>query len=163
MTAVLALLVLGIAWSSGSGPGDSRALAREETIMDSSDSGAAQPRDPRTSRPALPEILSLAVERVRVEPRKYKFVESVLADEREATAFTIEVKGTLRLDMNATPVLYVGEVELSACEQLGDGRYRFLAFAKEQKAMRAGAPISLGWPGHKPHPETRFRYEGVRR
>jgi hypothetical protein len=159
----LVLFVAGIVCASGSGPHDGLALVREEKIMDSTDGGAAQPRGRRIRRQPLPEILSLTVERVRVEPRTHKFVRSVQEDTREALAFTIDVNGELRLDVNATPVLYVGDVELSHGESLGKGRYRFLAFDSEQKAMRAEAPISLGWPGHKPHPQTRFRYEPVRR
>jgi hypothetical protein len=158
------LVVLAIVGAWGSGPrGNNVGLVKGEQIMDGADSGAAQARGPRVRRSSLPEIVSLTFEHVKVEPRSYKFVRSVQDDAREALAFVITVKGELRLDMNATPVLYVGDVELSQGESLGDGRYRFLAFPSEQKRMRAGAPISLGWPGHKPHQQTRFRYEPDRR
>ena len=162
-SATIALSILGIAWPSTNAQAHGVTLLREETIMDSSDSGAAQARGPRNRRRPLPEIVSLRVERIRVEPKSYKFVRSVQQDAGEALAFTVELKGELRLDVDATPVLYVGDVELSQGESLGKARYRFLAFAAEQTAMRADAPISLGWPGHKPHPQTRFRYEPDRR
>ncbi len=158
----LALSILGIALLTHA-QAHGTALLGEDTIMDSSDSGAAQARGPRPGRPPLPEIISLTLERVRVEPRSYKFVRSVQEDAAEALAFIVELTGELRLDVDATPVLYVGDVELSQGESLGKARYRFLAFAAEQDAMRAGAPISLGWPGHKPHQQTRFRYELDRR
>jgi hypothetical protein len=154
------LAVLAMLGGSRSGQyADDLGLVKGELIMDSGDSGAAQARGPRVGKRPLPAIVSLTLERVIVEPRSYKFVRSVQEDAREALAFVITVKGELRLDVNATPVLYVGDVELSQAESLGDGRYRFLAFPAEQKDMRAGAPISLGWPGHKPHQQTRFRYE----
>jgi hypothetical protein len=162
-SAALVLSILAIAWPLTHAQAHGATFLREETIMDSSDSGSAQARGPRSRRPPLPEIISLAVERVRVEPRSYKFVRSVQEDAAEALAFTVELKGELRLDVDATPVLYVGDVELSQGESLGGARYRFLAFAAEQKSLRADAPISLGWPGHKPHVQTRFRYEPERR
>ena len=52
----------------------------------------------------------------------------------------------------------VGTVELSHVEHLDKTSYRYLALPEEEELMRAGAPVSLGWPGEKPHHETRFHF-----
>lgn len=131
--------------------------------MNSADSST--PRDPgrRGRRPDIPDIVSLTIARVPFTRPSYEFVRTAYPDAAEALAFTIEVKSEFRLDRNATPVLYVGDVELTHSESLGEHRYRFLAFPADERAMRPEAPISLGWPGHRPHQQTRFRYEPPRK
>lgn len=158
----IACLILGIACAAPghrSSEGDV-VSTREEAKMNGTDSSTAPDPQSPVRRPYLPAIVSLRVERIPWEPPRYEFVESVLADVKEALAFDVELKEELPLDRGATPVLYVGSVELSAVEAMGEMRYRFLAFPAEEEAMRRGAPISLGWPGENPHPETLFRFEG---
>ena len=128
--------------------------------MNGMDSSTAAGRGPRIGRPNLPAIVSLEIRRVPFRAPSYRFVRSVLADAKEALAFDVELAGELPLDRDATPVLYVGAVELSHVESLGRRRYRFLALAREEASLRQGAPISLGWPGHKPHLETKFQFAG---
>jgi hypothetical protein len=106
----------------------------------------------------LPAILSLAVQRVPFEPPSFRFIRSVLADVTEVLAFDVELAGVLPLDTDATPVLYIGTVELSYVEHVGKVSYRYVALPEQEELMRAGAPVSLGWPGEKPHHETRFHF-----
>ena len=163
--ATLTALFLGFACAApGHPPGrDGAAPVEEETTMNGTDSSTASGPGRRTPRPYLPRIVRLVIERVPFEPPSYKFVQSAYADLKEALAFTIQVTGELPLERDATPVLYVGTVELSHAESLGEHRYRYLAFPAEEEAMREGAPITLGWPGERPHAETRFRYEREKR
>jgi hypothetical protein len=160
----LTLMLLGLAvWSSGAPADRPGGAMKEDRFMNNTDSSAPQGRGPRVRRPELPEIVSLTIERVPFKRPSYKFVRTAYPDTKEALAFNIEVKGDLRLDMDATPVLYVGEVELTHSESLGERRYRFLAFPADEEAMRPEAPIALGWPGHKPFQQTRFRYTAPRK
>jgi hypothetical protein len=108
----------------------------------------------------LPEILTLKVERIPFKPPEYKYVKSAYAGHREALAFTLEIRGDLHLERNATPVLYVGDVQLADAERMEDGRVRYLAFPDHERRMERGAPVALGWPGFPLEKrESRHRYE----
>jgi hypothetical protein len=157
----LGLLVLCVLCSRGtmsSGTYDSQ-QGHGRSAM-SIDTEAREPRGPRIPRRFLPDIIGLTIERVPFEPPQHRFVESVYADYREALAFTIEIEGEFRLEQAVTPVLYVGDVEISHVERFGRGRYRFLAFEDEERQMRSGAPIALGWPGQpREKRETPYRFQ----
>jgi hypothetical protein len=156
----LGLLLLGLALCSfGAGAERPDGAIQEGGFMNSTDSTAPRGPGRRVGRPDLPEIVSLTIERVPFRRPSYKFVRTAYPDTKQALAFNIEVKSAFRLDTDATPVLYVGDVELTHSESLGERRYRFLAFPADENAMHLEAPISLGWPGHRPHRQTRFRYK----
>jgi hypothetical protein len=115
--------------------------------MSQTDSQPPQPREPRIPPRYLPDIVGLKIERVHFEPPKHRFVRSVYAEYREALAFVLDIRGDLRLDQNVTPVLYVGDVEVSHAESVDRYCVRFLAFPDEERRMKPGASIALGWPG----------------
>lgn len=128
--------------------------------MNSADSEAKEKRGPRTQRRYLPDIVALEIHRVSVRPPKYRFVDSVYADVTEALAFEVEIDGELRLDQAVTPVLYVGDIGLSELERVEGNRYRFLAFPEQERQLKEGAPIRIGWPGQAPESrETKFRFK----
>ena len=158
------LLFLSLAFcSSGAVAEQPDGAIPEDAFMNSTDSTAPLGPGRRVRRPDVPEIVSLTIERVPFQRPSYEFVRTAYPDTRQALAFNIEVKSEFRLDRDATPVLYVGDVELTHSESLGERRYRFLAFPSDENAMHLEAPISLGWPGHKPHQQTRFRYKPPRK
>ena len=128
--------------------------------MNGNDSTTTPPPPSGGRRPKLPKIVSLKVERVKYEPPSFKFVKSIHEGVEDAIAIVIEVDAPLLLARDATPVLYVGELELSHAEHLGGTRYRYLAFGSDEKGLRSEAPVSLGWPGEKPHQQTQFRFKG---
>ena len=126
----------------------------------SSDAETREPAGPEIPERSLPEIVELVIERVPFEPPRYELIDSVYADFKEAVAFNIVIDDEIRVDQAVTPVLYVGEVEVSHLEGSGENRYRYLAFQDEERQMRGGDSIALGWPGLPAEKrETQYRFE----
>jgi len=85
-------------------------------------------------------------------------VTSAGVDRQERDAIEIEIHVSEPFQIRALgPVLWVGEEALTSAEGNGKNRYRFFSFKPD--ALKADAPISLGWntPG-APRTRTRFQY-----
>lgn len=117
------------------------------------------PTSPRRDRNLwrLPQVLSVEVRRaVYREPRIYWVGTE---DKRARQAVELQVRTSASLPIRAlSPVLFVGDVPVTECQQAGKNLYRYFAYDVER--LRPGAPISLGWPGRaRPRATTRFRYQ----
>jgi hypothetical protein len=56
-----------------------------------------------------------------------------------------------------SPALHVGSAELAENERVSSTSYRF--FVLDEDALREGAPITLGWVGHRvPRGRSKFHY-----
>jgi len=117
-------------------------------------------REPKTRRPAfgLPEILDIEIRRVPFAAPKRRNFESALARYKEAIEFTVRTDRPIPTRALG-PVLYVGDTPVTECAPVETNTYRFLAF--EPKALKRGAPITLGWSGERAEERrlTKFRYE----
>lgn len=136
------------------------ASGKDMTMTDANNAGESR-RGPLL-RERLPAVLDLVINRVPFEPSKLKFIESVRRDVKEVIAIELKLDGSLPVDMNATPVLYVGRTEISHAERGEKSGYvRFLVFPDEWEKLEEGAPIALGWPGRGPdrRESSRFRYK----
>ncbi|EHK53364.1 hypothetical protein MAXJ12_30697 [Mesorhizobium alhagi CCNWXJ12-2] len=140
--------------SAQAGPG-------KDFKMTDTDSSNATPQRPRL-RDRLPALLDLRIERIPFTPQKYRFVRSALAEVDEVIAFRVRLDGALPRTMDATPVLFVGQVELPDVEDGEKGHYTFIAFPKDWQRLEKGAPIALGWPGMGPETRSKFRYSTPR-
>jgi len=106
-------------------------------------------REPKTRRPAfgLPEILDIEIRRVPFAAPKRRNFESALARYKEAIEFTVRTDRPIPARALG-PVLYVGDTPVTECAPVETNTYRFFAFAP--RALKRGAPISLGWSGEAP-------------
>jgi len=122
-----------------------------------SDSQSKLPARPSPDLWALPEIESLKIERVRYRrPRKH-LVAGELVEFAEGVEIVVQTQGDIPIRA-LSPALHVGDAELAENEQVEARTYRF--FALDEKALRKGAPITLGWVGHPaPKSKTRYRFE----
>nr|AHZ89320.1 hypothetical protein [uncultured bacterium 'pool 3 contig00022'] len=111
------------------------------------DRGSQEPRAPSVPPRNLPSIVDLEIKRVPFRAPPHRFVESRYADYDEALEFAVEIEGEIDMERAVTPVLLVGDVEVSYLEALGNRRYRFLAFPPEEKGMEEGDTVALAWPG----------------
>jgi hypothetical protein len=104
----------------------------------------------------LPSVRDVRVERVKFDPARM-FVENGRERYlREATAITIDTDGEIPV-RSAAAILFVGEAQLTESERAGENRYRF--YALEDKQLRDGAPIGLGWTGiAEPLEQTKFAF-----
>ena len=125
--------------------------------MTDTDSSNATPQRPRL-RDHLPALLDLRIERIPFTPQKYRFVRSALAGVEQVVAIQVRLDGVLPRTMDATPVLFVGQVELPDFEEGEKGHYIFIAFPKDWNRLEEGAAIALGWPGMGPQMRSEFRY-----
>ena len=122
-----------------------------------SDSESKLPAGPLLDLWALPEIESLKIERVRYgQPRKH-LVAGELVEFVEGVEILVQTQAGIPIRA-LSPALHVGDTELAENEQVEARTYRF--FVLDEKALRAGAPITLGWVGHPaPKAKTRYRFE----
>ena len=125
-----------------------------------SDPGGRQADAPKPDF-RLPEVLDLRVQRVPFEPPRHRNFESALArfGGQEVVEFLVQTATPIPIRALG-PALYVGDVAVTEVTQLEPTTYRFVAFSPE--ALRAGAPITLGWSGQAEDqpPPTRFSYPG---
>jgi hypothetical protein len=120
------------------------------------DSESQLPQPPRHDLWELPNIKSVKIERVRYRTPRRHTVRGELVEFREGVELLIETDGDIPVRA-LSPALRVGSAELAENEQVQKGQYRF--FVLDEKQMREGAPISLGWAGTpaKRGP-TKFKY-----
>jgi hypothetical protein len=122
-----------------------------------SDSESRLPQPPRIDLWALPNIEAIKIERVRYREARKHVVAGKVVEFSEGIEIVVQTDG--EIPMRAlSPALYIGSTELAENERVTTTSYRF--FVLDEKALQAGAPISLGWVGH-PAPKTRskFRYQ----
>lgn len=106
----------------------------------------------------LPRITSIRIRRVKFEAPKLEHFKSSLSRHKQATEFVIQTDGVVPTRAYG-PALFVGDVEVSNSEFMGDTTWRFLHF--EPDKLTPGAAISWGWmkdPREK-RQRTEFRYE----
>jgi hypothetical protein len=101
-------------------------------------------RFPEAELWALPRVLAVDFRSVKFDvPRTY-----FVGRERRQTSEALEimVRTASPLPIRAlSPAIYVGDLPVEDYEVAGHNLYRFLMF--DIGGLRAGAPISLGWPG----------------
>ena len=122
-----------------------------------SDSESRLPARPLPDLWALPEIESLKIERVRYRHARKHVVEGEVVESVEGIEIVVQTQGAIPIRA-LSPALHVGDAELAENEQVDGTTYRF--FVLDEKALRVGAPITLGWVGHPaPKTKTRYRFE----
>lgn len=106
----------------------------------------------------LPRILSLMIRRVEFTAPRFEHVDSSLSLHKQAAEFIVETDGLIPARAYG-PALFVGDVEVSQSERIGDTTWRFLEFEPER--LEPGAPISWGWmkDSKRARRRTEFRYE----
>ena len=126
----------------------------------STDSGS-----PITPRPVvridLPTIVSLKISKIDFEAPRLEHFESSLSKHKQAIEFIVETDGVVPTRAYG-PALFVGDVEVSNSELVGETTWRFLHF--EPELLEPGSPISWGWmkDPEKRRLRTEFHYEGPR-
>ena len=121
------------------------------------DSESRLPPPTRRDLWALPEIEALKIERVRYRDARKHVVAGKVVELSEGIEIVVQTDG--EIPMRAlSPALYIGSTELAENERVSPTSYRF--FVLDEKALQAGAAITLGWVGH-PASKTgsKFRYE----
>lgn len=122
-----------------------------------SDSESKLPARPLPDLWALPEIESLKIERVRYRQARKHVVAGEMVEFTEGIEIVVQTQGEIPIRA-LSPALHVGAAELAENEQVEDRIYRF--FALDERALKQGAPITLGWVGHPaPKAKTRYRFE----
>lgn len=122
-----------------------------------SDSESRLPAPPSRDLWALPGIESVKIERVRYRQARKHLVAGEVVELTEGIEIVVQTGGEIPIRA-LSPALHVGAVELVENEQIERTTYRF--FVLDEKALSAGAPISLGWVGHPaPKAESPYRFE----
>jgi hypothetical protein len=128
--------------------------------MTDADDTLPDPRRPML-RERLPLIRDVRISWVRYSPPELRFVKPTHAEETEALAFDLVLIGSMPVDRDVTPALFVGGEMLVESESVEPGRVRFLAFPAQAERLEPSAPIALGWPGRGPENRGRtdFTFE----
>jgi hypothetical protein len=112
---------------------------------------------PRRDLWALPKISRVTIERRRYQPARKHTVAGKLAESTEGVEILVETDGEIPIRA-LSPALFVGSAEIAENEQVDARMYRF--FVHDERALRAGAPIVLGWVGQPPpKAPSNFRYQ----
>lgn len=105
---------------------------------------------------ALPNISTLTIERVQYRPVRKHVVAGKLVEFSEGIEIVVQTDGEIPIRA-LSPALHVGSAELAENERVSPTSYRF--FVLDEDALRVGAPITLGWVGHRaPKARSKFRY-----
>jgi len=114
---------------------------------------------PADSRPAwdLPAIVEVQTANVPFELHQLRNFRSALERSTEAVEFQVRTASPIPIRA-LSPVLRVGNVTLTECEQLGENLYRF--WTLEPARLEADAPISLSWinTSREQIQESRFHF-----
>lgn len=121
------------------------------------DSESRLPSPPRRDLWALPNIKALKIERMRYRTARKHVVAGKVVELDEGIEIVVQTDA--EIPMRAlSPALYVGSTEVAENERVTATSYRF--FVLDEEALRAGAPITLGWVGHSaPKTRSKFRYQ----
>jgi hypothetical protein len=121
------------------------------------DSESRLPPPPHVDLWRLPRILAVDIRRLRYLRPRPQIRAGKLIDVREEIEILVSTDGEIPMRALAA-ALYVGEAEVVEGERIDATTYRF--FAEDEKALRPGAPIRLGWAGLKlPPGETASHYD----
>jgi hypothetical protein len=121
------------------------------------DSESRLPPTPQRDLWALPEIKTLKVERVRYRSARKHVIAGKVIEVADGIEIVVQTDGEIPIRA-LSPALHVGSAEIAENERVSETSYRF--FVLDEKALRPGAPITLGWVGHPaPKGRARFRYE----
>jgi hypothetical protein len=125
-----------------------------------SDSESRVPQPSQRDLWGLPKIKALKVERVRYRKARKHVVKGKVVELNQGVEIIVQTDG--EIPMRAlSPALYVGSTEIAENERIDPTSYRF--FALDEEALKAGAPITLGWVGHPaPKSRSKFRYQPPR-
>jgi hypothetical protein len=125
-----------------------------------SDSDSRLPKPPDRDLWKLPNIASVKIERVRYRTPRRHILRGGVVEFREGIEILVETEGAIPVRA-LSAALHVGAAELAENEQVAESRYRF--FVLDEKQLREGAPISLGWVGARARRgRTKFRYSAPR-
>ncbi|MCH7736342.1 MAG: hypothetical protein IH872_02965 [Chloroflexi bacterium] len=123
---------------------------------DGDDDSQAAPQSAPQSAFTLPAIREMEITRVRYEvPRPY-YVGRDRIECSNGVEFMINTDGPIPIRA-LSPILFVGDVEIDAYEELGENNYRFIAYLTEE--LKEGDQISFGWGRGSAKFETNFMYE----
>jgi hypothetical protein len=120
------------------------------------DSGGPPQQRPAPDIWRLPEVLDLRVRNRHFDPPRR--VTSAGVDREVRDGIEVEIRLSEPFVIRAlSPVLWIGDEPLTSAESNGKDAYRFFSFTPE--ALKADAPISLGWSTPSAsRKRTRFRY-----
>jgi hypothetical protein len=125
-------------------------------MLMTSDSESRLPKPPHHDLWELPNIASVKIERVRYRTPRRHILRGEAVEFREGIEILVETDGDIPIRA-LSPALRVGAAELVENEQVAERRYRFFVF--DEKQLREGAPISLGWVGARAkRGPTKFKY-----
>jgi hypothetical protein len=104
----------------------------------------------------LPKVLEVSFHPRHFDPPRRVTTSGV--DRQVRDGVEVEIKVSEPFPIRALgPVLWVGDEPLTIAEGAGKNVYRFLSF--EPNALKANAPISLGWNSRgSARKDTGFRY-----
>jgi hypothetical protein len=123
----------------------------------SNDAESKLPLQPHLDIWTLPAISSVSISRLRYDRPRQHTIDGQLVAFDGGIEIVIETKGVIPIRALA-PALHIGTAELSESDQLDTYTHRFFVF--DEKALRSGDRIVLGWVGHRAaKPESNFFYE----
>lgn len=127
------------------------------------DSESRLPRREEPDRWRLPSIDYLEVVRVRYARPRRHMVRGETVSLSEGVEILVHTDAPIPIRA-LSPALFIGDRQIAENETMGPNDYRF--FVLDEKQLKPGAPILLGWVGTPPSsttgdkPDDRtFRYE----
>jgi hypothetical protein len=126
----------------------------------SSDSSDKERPAPRANLWALPDVLEVRAARVRFKKPLIRYEGRKRVEHAAAVELMVRTSGPIP-ERAISPVLVVGDAEITDYEYAGHNFYRFHAFDMEK--LREGAPVTLAWPQEKRRTEREtptFRLRG---
>jgi hypothetical protein len=121
------------------------------------DSESRQPGPQKRDLWTLPAIESLKIERVRYTSSRKHVIAGKVVEFKEGIEIIVKTDGEIPIRA-LSPALHIGSAEVVENERITATSYRF--FVLDEKALKPGAPIALGWVGHPaPGRKGKFRYE----
>jgi hypothetical protein len=104
----------------------------------------------------LPKIVAIEALRVHYVSPAYHVMEHELRPVREAVEIVIQTAEPIP-ERALSPVLFIGEEELTESEPAGPLRYRFFGLWPDR--LKEGASVALGWSmSNSPRVDSTFRF-----
>jgi hypothetical protein len=107
----------------------------------------------------LPPLVLVEMVRVRYAAPRRHVVKGKLVSHREGVEILVRTEEPIPIRA-LSPALFIGDEQVVENEAMGPSDYRF--FVPDEKRLKAGAPIRLGWVDTPPAAAKKGREKGFR-